>query len=202
MTNEKSRLSKKLVLVLAGCGSILLIALCLGLVFVSFARSLVVFIQPTERGVVISAFEPTGYRTETLEPGYHILLPGEAVVVYEISRQKYEMSASSGEKPDSIRAITIDDKEVFVDISVVYAVDPENILDMHLFWQDRYHHDLVRPMSRGVTRNVIEQYIFDEMVSMRAEIQQGIFDELETGLREHYIILVDVTLIDIAQASE
>ena len=52
-----------------------------------------VFIQPEERGVVISAVAPNGYRLEPLQPGLRWIIPYfETVVPYPISRQTYSMS--------------------------------------------------------------------------------------------------------------
>jgi len=52
-----------------------------------------VFIQPEERGVVISAFAEKGYREQALQPGLNWVIPfAETVVIYPISRQTYTMS--------------------------------------------------------------------------------------------------------------
>jgi len=52
-----------------------------------------VFIQPDQRGVVISALQPKGYREEALQPGLRWVIPYfENVVVYSIARQTYTMS--------------------------------------------------------------------------------------------------------------
>src|SRR3954467_7505561 len=43
----------------------------------------VVFIQPSFRGVVTSAFDPHGYRPEPLQPGLHWIFPfAESVTLY------------------------------------------------------------------------------------------------------------------------
>ena len=49
-----------------------------------------VFIQPEERGVVISAIAPNGYREQILQPGLRWIIPfAENVKTYSISRQTY-----------------------------------------------------------------------------------------------------------------
>ena len=77
-----------------------------------------VFIQPDERGVVISALSPDGIRSDALQPGLRFVIPfAEQVKTYPISRQTYTMSAAVGEGTcygdDSIRARTKDGQEVF-----------------------------------------------------------------------------------------
>ncbi len=47
-----------------------------------------VFIQPQERGVVISALSPTGYREPALSPGLHLIVPVlENVKRYSVAQQ-------------------------------------------------------------------------------------------------------------------
>ena len=39
---------------------------------------------------------------------------------------------------DSITARTADGQEIFVDASVIYAIDPAKVVQVHIDWQDRY----------------------------------------------------------------
>ena len=131
-----------------------------------------VFIQPEERGVVISALQPTGYRVEPLQPGLRWIIPFfESVVIYPISRQTYTMSIAPNEGQvqgdDSIAARTADGQEIFVDASVIYSIDPTKVVQLHIDWQDRYTDELVRPLARGVIRDVVSQYKVEEVVSSK-----------------------------------
>ena len=64
----------------------------LALIFTSLSAGLV-FIQPEDRGVVISAVNPDGYRSQPLQPGLNWIVPFfENVVTYPISKQTYTMS--------------------------------------------------------------------------------------------------------------
>ncbi len=68
-----------------------------GLVLTTLSAGLV-FIQPEERGVVISAVAPEGYREQALQPGLNWIIPFlENVVRYHISRQTYTMSIAASE---------------------------------------------------------------------------------------------------------
>ena len=54
-----------------------------------------VFIQADQRGVVISAVAPKGYRDQTLQPGLRWVIPfAENVKTYSIARQTYTMSVA------------------------------------------------------------------------------------------------------------
>ena len=55
-----------------------------------------VFIQPEERGVVISAVAPKGYREQALQPGLRWIVPFlENVTTYPIFQQTYTMSIAN-----------------------------------------------------------------------------------------------------------
>src|SRR3990172_6170007 len=69
-----------------GAAAVILGLMALAVVMTVVSAGLV-FIQPEERGVVISALDPKGYRTEALQPGLRWVVPFlENVVTYQISR--------------------------------------------------------------------------------------------------------------------
>ena len=74
------------------------IGLVLLAIILTVVNSGLVFIQPQERGVVISALAPKGYRTEPLQPGLSWVIPFfENVQIYPISYQTYTMSIATEE---------------------------------------------------------------------------------------------------------
>jgi regulator of protease activity HflC (stomatin/prohibitin superfamily) len=162
-----------------------------------------VFIQPEERGVVISALSPEGIRQEALQPGLRFVIPfAEQVKTYPISRQTYTMSVAPSEGAvygdDSIRARTKDGQEVFVDASVIYSLDPNKVVDLHIDWQDRYQDEVVRPLARGIIRDIASRYGVEEIVSSkRVEMEALITAELEKKLGENELLLTDFILRDL-----
>jgi regulator of protease activity HflC (stomatin/prohibitin superfamily) len=162
-----------------------------------------VFIQPDERGVVISALSPNGIRSEALQPGLRFVIPfAEQVKTYPISRQTYTMSAATGEGQvtgdDSIRARTKDGQEVLIDASVIYSIDPTNVVPLHINWQDRYQDNVVRPLARGIIRDMASQYGVEEIVSSkRAEMEAKISAELVKKLGDNQLLLTDFILRDL-----
>ncbi len=167
-----------------------------------------VFIQPEERAVVISALDTDGYRDEPLDPGLHWIVPFlENVRTYPISRQTYTMSIASSEGAvegdDSISGRTSDGQEVLIDASVIYAIDPTQVVKVHIEWQNRYTNDLVRPLSRGVIRDAVSQYGVQEVYStQRQEMTEQIRQNLEIKLRENGLQLVDFVLRNITFSQE
>ncbi len=120
----------------------IIVTIVLALLMTTVSAGLV-FVQPDERGVVISAVAPKGYREQALQPGLRWIIPYfENVVRYSISRQTYTMSIAPMEGmvqgDDSVAARTSDGQEIFMDASVIYAIDPQHVVDVHIAWQNRY----------------------------------------------------------------
>jgi regulator of protease activity HflC (stomatin/prohibitin superfamily) len=167
-----------------------------------------VFIQPEERGVVISALSPDGIRSEELQPGLRFVVPfAEQVKTYPISRQTYTMSVAPQEGQtygdDSIRARTKDGQEVFVDASVIYSIDPTKVVELHINWQDRYQDEVVRPLTRGIVRDLVSQYGVEEIVSTkRTEMESLVTSSLEQKLGDNELLLTDFILRDIHFSEE
>jgi regulator of protease activity HflC (stomatin/prohibitin superfamily) len=165
--------------------TVVLVLLIGGLVAMSVGAGLV-FIEPQERGMVISSLSSKGYRSGALTPGLHWIMPyAERVQRYSIAQRTYTMSGvpTEGEVPgdDAVRARTNDGQEIFVDATVIFGVDPEQVDQVHILWQDRFVNDLVRPQTRGVIRDQVSRFGVEEVYSTR---RGELHDEIESKLRE------------------
>lgn len=174
----------------------------------TFVAAGMVFIEPQERGVVISAISPQGYREEALEPGLRWIIPfAERVERYPISRQTYTMSIApiegqiSGD--DSIAARTADGQEIYVDASIIFQIDPTQVVNVHIRWQDRYTNDLVRAQARGIIRDAVSQYGVEEVYSThRLDMTKNVTEQLKTKFNENGLQLVDFVLRNITFSPE
>ena len=188
-------------------GSLVVGAVVLALLLTVVSAGLV-FVQPEDRGVVISAVAPGGYRQTALEPGLHWIIPfAENVISYPISKQTYTMSIAPSEGAikgdDSIAARTADGQEVLVDASLIYSIDPAQVVRLHIQWQNRYTDDLVRPVARGAIRDAAAQYGIEEIVSSkRNELATGIGEQIGAKFKENGLVLVDFVLRNITFSPE
>jgi regulator of protease activity HflC (stomatin/prohibitin superfamily) len=184
-------------------GSLLLVAIVLSTVSAGL-----VFIPPQERGVVISAVAPKGYREEAIQPGLRWIVPFfESVITYPISSQTYTMSIATSEGSiqgdDSIAARTSDGQEIYVDASVIYAVNPDDVVKVHIVWQSRYTDELVRPLSRGIVRDIVSQFGVEEVVSSQRIVMTDLIrEQMTTRLEENGLILIDFILRNITFSVE
>jgi regulator of protease activity HflC (stomatin/prohibitin superfamily) len=173
----------------------------------SSASAGLIFIRPDQRGVVITAVSP-GYRAQALQPGLRWVIPFvENVVTYQISKQTYTMSITPTEGQvqgdDSVAARTSDGQEIIIDASVLYSIDPEKVVQVHIAWQDRYASDLVRPLARGVIRDAVSQFRVEEVVtSKRFELVRQIREAMTIKLEENGLLLVDLILRNITFSPE
>lgn len=183
------------------------IVIALLALIISAVSAGLVFVQPEERGVVISALQQ-GVRKQALNPGLTWVIPGfERVITYPIGRQTYTMSIApsegSIEGDDSIFARTSDGQEVLVDASVIFALDPTQVVQIHINWQDNYVDGLVRPVARGAIRDAVSQFRIEEVYSTkRTEMTSLISEEMSKKLSENGLILVDFILRNITFSDE
>lgn len=145
------------------------------LLLITFINAATVFIYPQNVGVVVSMISPRGIRSEPLRGGLNWIVPiAEYVVPYPIFIQTYTMTwrpADGTHKGnDSIRCRTTDGQEVIIDCSFMYAVNPNQVVQLHIDWQNRYVEHLVRPMVRGVVRDYVAKYTVDEVNSSSRRI--------------------------------
>ena len=188
----------------------LLVGVLIFAMVISVISAGIVFIEPNERGVVVSPYgfrAPNGYLEEAITPGLRWIVPGENARIYSISRQTYTMSAASSEGTivgdDSIRARTKDGQEVFIDASVIFQVDSAKVTQLHIEWASRYLDELVRPTTRGIVRDIASQYGIEEIVSsQRASLESAITESMEEKFLENNLILVDFVLRDIHFSAE
>jgi regulator of protease activity HflC (stomatin/prohibitin superfamily) len=167
-----------------------------------------VFLQADQYGIVISALQPTGYRTQPLSPGLHWVVPFlENVKPYSIAKQTYTMATTAGEGQvagdDSIQARTKDGQQVFIDASVIYSIDPLHLIDLHITWQDRFEDLVVRPVVRSAIRDAVSQFGVEEIVSTkRAELEQMISETIRQGLAANNLMMDDFLLRNIRFSDE
>lgn len=171
------------------------------------AGASIVFVQPTDRGVVISALDE-GIRPEELQPGLNFVVPFlENVLHYPVSRQTYTMSISPQEGQiigdDSVEARTSDGQIVRVDASVIFSLQPDTVVETHKKWQGRYVDNLIRPQVRGIIRDAVSQFGIEEVYStQRFALSALIESELNETMVEGGLILHDFVLRNIAFSPE
>ncbi|MEZ4734824.1 MAG: SPFH domain-containing protein [Caldilineaceae bacterium] len=188
--------------------------LLIPIAFTLFTMALI-FVPPQEVGVVISLLSPGGIRPQPVRAGLHWVVPIlEWEETYPIYWQTYTMSGISapnngdggikGEGPqDSIRARTSDGQEVHLDTSIIFRIDEQQVVAVHVEWQNRYVTDLVSPLIRGVVRSQISQFTAREVnSSARRDLEITLDRQLREQLGEKGLIVDRFLLRDITFSPE
>ncbi len=146
-----------------------------GLGTITVLSAALVFIDPREIGVVVSLISPKGIREEPLRSGLNWIVPlAEQVVRYPIITQSYTMALRPREGnelgDDAIRARTADGQVVIIDITALFRIDPDQVVDLHIRWQDRYIRDFIRPGLRAFVRSQAAKF---NVVEINSEKRQA-----------------------------
>ena len=110
-----------------------------------------------------------------------------------------------GQRPgdDSIAARTSDGQAVLIDLSMIYAINPDGAPQVHVAWQDRYPEAFIRPLLRGVVRSQVSQFTIDEVnSSRRLDLELALSDELKFALEEQGFIMKRFILRNIGFSDE
>ena len=184
---------------------VLPLLLIIGINLLSLA---VVFVMPQQVGVVVSAISPGGVRPQPLRGGLHLIVPlVESLEVYPIAWQTYTMSSTltEGEQlgDDGIRARTSDGQEVFLDTSVIFRINADQAVLVHIDWQDRYIEEFVRPLIRGNVRTQVSQFKVEEVnSSARKDLETTLERLLRDELALKGLILDQFLLRDVGFSPE
>ena len=149
----------------------------------TLVKASLVFVYPQEAGVVVSIVSQDGVREKPLRGGLHWIVPlAERLAVYPLYWQTYEMSQwpTDNASGDTVLVRTLDEQEVILDCTIIFRIDPERLVPIHVQWQHRYLRDFVHPMLRGVIRDEASRYTAEELNSFdRTEL----IAEMERRLR-------------------
>lgn len=168
----------------------------------------IVFVEPDELGIVVTAVGGGGIRSDPLPSGLHWIIPfAERVERYSILNQTYNMISVTAEGQvqgdDSIQVRTKDGQQVLIDASVIYSIDPNKAVALYTSWRKDFENGLVRPQARGVIRDVASQYGVEEIVSTkREEMEVLITDSLTEIFSANNLRLQDFVLRNIRFSDE
>jgi regulator of protease activity HflC (stomatin/prohibitin superfamily) len=176
-----------------------LVAAALGATLLGAGTAGLIFIEPSERGVLVTALRPNALGAEPLRPGLHWIVPiAERVRVYSIASQNYTLHFEpAAGQPGPIRARTNDGQEVFIAAAVLYAPNPDEVVQLHVDWQDRYPAVVVAPLVSSLLRDAASQYGVEEIVStQRAAVEAQVTAALREKLAEHHLQLIEFVMHD------
>ncbi len=99
---------------------------------------------------------------------------------------------------DSIEARTKDGQQVYIDASVIYAIDPKQLINLHISWQDRYQDNVVgrwcgQPSGTRSRNMGSKRSSAPSVPSLRKLIS----DTIQKGLDDNNLVMSDFLLRNI-----
>ncbi|MBZ0301173.1 MAG: prohibitin family protein [Anaerolineae bacterium] len=180
--------------------SLAVVGLVVGLVFSVISQGILI-VEPTQVAVIFNTLN--GELGEPRGPGTHIVVPVlQSATLYPIEQQQYTMSGIPGEGAvqgdDAVRGRTSDGQEVYLDVSVLFGVDPTQANRVHVRWQNRYEGDFVRPTIRGLAREVISRFRADEIFGeQRSAVEDSLQELMRARMEEEGFVLTDLLIRDV-----
>ena len=146
-----------------------------------------------EAGVVFKTFSGGVDTENVLGEGFHVILPWNKVIVYEVRQQEVK---------EKMEVLSSNGLEIEIDISIWYLVDFKNLPRLHQEKGINYRERVLKPAMRSAMRSVVGRYTPEEIYSTKRDaIQIEILDETKTILANQYILTERVLVRDIALPS-
>lgn len=143
-------------------------------------------IEPGHKGVLFERFSGGLDKDEIYNQGFHIVAPWNKMFVYDVRvNENFEQMSVLSKNGLTIR----------IDLSYRYRPLSSEIGELHDQVGKDYHERIVLPEIRSATREVIGQYLPEELYSTKREvIQSEIFESTKKALDKKFISL-DAVLI-------
>jgi len=181
------------------------IGFIVGILF-SILGSGILEVGVTETAVVYNTL--SGSLDAPQGPGVHIILPWYQITRYQTNQQEYTMSGAANEGArsgnDQVSARSVDGQEVFMDVTILFRVPPENVNRIHQDWNgSSYQEVFIRPTVRSVVRDVVSSYQAEEIYGLkRDDLQAQIEAELAAKMEDRGFELSNVLLRNISFSAE
>ena len=165
--------------------------LILGIILVIIIAKSTVTIDSGEAGVLYKTFGGGVVTDEApLGEGFHLVAPWNKVFVYEVRQQSIE---------ESMQVLSSNGLEIELDASVWFQPDYNDLGLLHQKKGEAYVQRILQPAVRSAARAVVGRYNPEQLYSSKREaIQQEIFEETKTLLKDQYVQINEVLVRDVS----
>lgn len=163
--------------------------LALLIIFISWSR-LTVTIESGYKGVLYEQFGG-GVDEEALPygPGFHLIAPWNHMIIYETRQQ---------EMKETMQILSSNLLKIEMDVTVLFEPESADLAKLEVRRGKNYIEKVVRPFTRSVVRQVMAQYLPEEINTTKRElIELKIFDEVVTKMGENYVKVNEILIRNI-----
>lgn len=165
-----------------------------GVILLILISSMLVRIDPGLAGIVFKPFGSGLQKDNVYSEGYHVVLPWNDMIIYDVREQKSE---------ENMDVLDKSGLSVSVDISVRYRPMQQKIGYLHQEIGTGYQSVLVVPEVRSSVRQVAGRYTAEEIYSTRRqEVEESIINETAEVLKSNNIQMTALLIRSIQLPTE
>lgn len=165
-----------------------------GVILLILISSMLVRIDPGLAGIVFKPFGSGLQKDNVFTEGYHVVLPWNDMIIYDVREQKSE---------ENMDVLDKSGLSVSVDISVRYRPMQQKIGYLHQDIGPAYQSVLVVPEVRSSVRQVAGRYTAEEIYSTkRQEVEESIINETAEVLKSNNIQMTALLIRSIQLPTE
>jgi len=153
---------------------------------VMFGSSMFVTIEPGEKGVIFKRFAGGLDKENVKDQGFHIIAPWNDMHVYNVKIQ---------ETFEKMEVLSKNGLSIKIDLSFRYNPVPNEIGYLHDNIGKDYLESIIKPEIRSVTREVIGNYLPEELYSTKREAIEDEIESLTRAKVETKYLTLDAILI-------
>lgn len=142
------------------------------------------------RGVVVQFGAVKPY---VFEPGFHLKVPTQAVIPYDVRVQKKEAQVDAASR---------DLQSVMATVAVNYYPDPRRVNDLHRQVGPDYVVQVIDPRVQEAVKAVTARYTAEELITKRQEMRDAVKRLLADRLQTYGIIVDDFSVVNFAFSEE
>jgi len=151
-----------------------------------FWPEVIILIKSGERGVQYRLFNGGVEMDKVYDEGFHVIPPWNEMFLYNTRVQ---------EQSDSVNALSRDGLNLWVNYTILYKPEPEELPFLHKYIGQDYVQKIVTPMTSASVREVISQFRPHELYSMnRNLVQELILETLLNKAGDRHLEYVDVMI--------
>ncbi len=156
------------------------------IIFVVLSNTTFLTIEPGHRGVLFERFGEGLDKDNIYKQGFHIVAPWNKMFIYDVR---------VNENFETMSVLSKNGLTITIDLSYRFRPVEEKIGFLHNEVGKDYHQSIVLPEIRSATREVIGQYLPEELYSTKREvIQSEIYNSTKDAIEKKFVHL-DAILI-------
>jgi regulator of protease activity HflC (stomatin/prohibitin superfamily) len=146
-------------------------------------------VGPGEKGVIFERFGDGLVKEKVFGQGFHIIAPWNDFYIYNVKIQ---------EDYEEMEVLSKNGLSIKLDLSFRYTPEMTQVGYLHDLVGKDYLESIIRPEIRSVTREVIGEYLPEELYSTkRVEVEEKIFEITSKAVASKYILLDAILIRDV-----